>query len=198
MARELVIEAYSGGKIDVKKGQVLEIINVEGEQICDFFAFKADDVMEFLSPSHCRAVLRRIIPKVGDKLVSVYRRPMVEIIEDTSDGIHDIIFPPCDKARYAIEFGMESHPNCRTNLFNAMSSHEIPYAYLPESINFWQNTPVKEDGTIGRGKSTAKPGDKIVLRALMDIIAVGTSCSQDQNDVNAYNPTDIKFVVRDL
>lgn len=193
---EIIVKGSSAQKIDLKAGQILEIINIQGKQICDFFAFNARDIAEFLSPAHSRVALRRIIPKVGDKLVSVYRNPMIELIEDTSDGMHDMLIPPCDKQRYAMEFGMPDHPNCRTNLYNVMSSHLIPYAYLPDPINFFQNTPVHPDGTIGKGVSTARPGDKVVLQALMDIIAVCTSCAQDLNEVNDYKPTELKLIIR--
>ena len=79
---EVVIKGAHGGRIEMKEGQILEIINVEGTQICDFFAFNTGDLMEALSPPHIRSVLGRIVLKVGDVLVSRYRRPMFELLED--------------------------------------------------------------------------------------------------------------------
>ena len=76
MNKEVLIKAAHGGRINVAAGQNLEIENVEGTQICDFFAFNADNVREFLSPAHCRSKLFRTTLSVGDQLVSVLRRPM--------------------------------------------------------------------------------------------------------------------------
>jgi uncharacterized protein YcgI (DUF1989 family) len=77
-----------------------------------------------------------------------------------------------------------------------MAEYRIPYLYLPEPLNFFQNTPILPDGTIQYLRSPAKPGDRVVLRALMDLIAAGSSCPM-LGGVNGEKPTDLKFVVRD-
>ena len=197
MTNEILIKGGHGGRIEVRKGQLLEIVNVKGEQICDFFAFNFDDVSEYLSPSHCRAKLNSIVPKIGDVLVTRLYNPIFEIVEDTV-GRHDMIFAPCDPARYLQGFGVTDHRSCRTNLAEVMADKNIPYAYLPDPINFFQNTPVMPDGTIEYGRSSlAKAGDKVVLRAHMDAIAVGSACAMDLVPLNGAQLTDIRFVVRD-
>lgn len=192
---EVVIKGAHGGRIEMKKGQILEIINVEGTRICDFFAFNTGDLMEALSPPHIRSVLGRIVLKVGDVLVSRYRRPMFELLEDTC-GVHDIIFPPCDPEVYVQRFGLHNHRSCRTNLAEAMADKNIPYAYLPDPVDLFQNTPVTADGMIQRFASTAKPGDRVVMRALMPVLAAGSSCPMI-GGMNGERSTDIRFVVRD-
>jgi len=192
---DLLIKGAHGGRVEVKMGQILEIINVEGTQICDFFAFNADDLMETLSPPHIRSALGRIFLKVGDVLVSRYRRPMIELLDDTC-GVHDIIFPPCDPETYVQRFGIHNHRSCRTNLAEVMADKNIPYAYLPDPVDFFQNTPVTADGIIQRLASTAKPGDKVVLRALQPCFAVGSSCPMI-GGVNGDRSTDIRFRVSD-
>lgn len=197
MTNEILIKGGHGGRIEVRKGQLLEIVNVKGEQICDFFAFNFDDVSEYLSPSHCRAKLNSIVPKIGDVLVTRLYNPIFEIVEDTV-GRHDMIFAPCDPARYLQGFGVTDHRSCRTNLAEVMADKNIPYAYLPDPINFFQNTPVMPDGTIEYGRSSlAKAGDKVVLRAHMDAIAVGSACAMDLVPLNGEHLTDIRFVVCD-
>ena len=96
---EVLIKGGHGGRIEARKGQIIEIINIDGQQICDFFAFNMADLGETLSPGHTRSGLRRIVLKVGDVLVSCYRNPMFEILEDTC-GQHDVTFPPCDPTVY--------------------------------------------------------------------------------------------------
>lgn len=192
---EVLIEAAHGGKIEVKKGQILEVVNVEGQQICDFFAFNVDDLTEVLSPAHIRSVLSRVVLKVGDVLVSRYRRPMFELLEDTC-GVHDIMIPPCDPITYVHRFGIHGHRSCRTNLAEVMADKDIPYAYLPDPVNFFQNTPVAVDGTIERHTSPARPGDKVVLRALQHVIAAASACPMIGGP-NGDRITDIRFVVRD-
>lgn len=189
---EILIKGGYGGRIEVAKNQILEIQNVEGQQACNFFAFNLDDMSETLSPSHIRTELRRILLKVGDVLVSRYRNPMFEILEDTC-GRHDIMFPPCDPVRYNVD--VKNHRSCRTNLAEVIADRGIPYAYLPESINWFQHMPMTPDGTIQRPESSSFPGDKVVLRALQPVLAVGSACPMIC--VNREVPTDIRFVVRD-
>ena len=196
MGKEVLVKATHGGRIDVTAGQILEIENVEGTQIFDFFAFNAQDVREFLSPGHCRSKLGRTTLAVGDELVSVLRRPMFELLTDTC-GQNDFLAAPCDPMRYLLDFGMQQHRSCRINLAEVMAPERIPYEYLPDPINFFQNSPILADGRVGRGRSSARPGDKIMLRALMNVIAAGSSCPQDQTDANGFNVTDIRLRVRD-
>ena len=195
--REVLVKGGHWGRIEVPAGGLLEIVNVEGCQICDFFAFRADDVGEFVSPAHTRAELMRLTLGAGDRLVSVRRAPMFEIVEDTV-GSHDMIFPACDPPRYRLGFGLDDHRSCRANLAEAMADRGIAYEHLPDPINFFQNTPVGAGGAIAYGAaSLAGPGDRVVLQALVDVIAVASACAMDLTGINGERLSDIRLVLRD-
>ena len=49
MSQEYIIPARSGKKIDVKKGQTITVIDIEGGQVVDFFAEVTGNPNEFLS-----------------------------------------------------------------------------------------------------------------------------------------------------
>lgn len=193
---EKMIEGARAGRIDVNEGQFLHIVNVDGKQVCDFFAFNRANIRESLSPGHQRSVTRRMFLKPGDILYSVLRRPLFELIEDPI-SCNDFSLPACDAERYRMDFSLEGHRSCRANLEEVTRDLSIPYEYLPDPFNFFQPTPVQADGTYGTGTSPAKPGDRIILRALMDVIAVGSSCPQDQIPLNNFNPSRLKLVVCD-
>jgi len=91
-----LIPARKGAAARLKKGQVLTVINTHGAQVVDFWAFNDPDLGECMSMEHTRASLCRIIPKVGDHLVTNQRRPILTLIEDTSPGIHDTMIASCD------------------------------------------------------------------------------------------------------
>ena len=195
--REILVKGGYWGRIDVSAGERLEIVNVEGSQICDFFAFRAGDTGEFLSPAHTRGELMRLTLGAGDLLVSVRRAPMFEIVEDTV-GSHDMIFPACDPPRYRLGFGLDDHRSCRANLAEAMADRGIAYEHLPDPINFFQNTPAGADGAIAYGRaSAAGPGDKVVLEALVDVIAVASACPMDLTGINGERLSDIRLAVRE-
>ncbi|EGB18431.1 MAG: DUF1989 domain-containing protein [[Clostridium] symbiosum] len=49
MSKEYIISACSGMKIDVKQGQSITVIDIEGGQVVDFFAEADGNENEFLS-----------------------------------------------------------------------------------------------------------------------------------------------------
>ncbi|MFQ5996791.1 MAG: DUF1989 domain-containing protein [Dehalococcoidales bacterium] len=52
LVQRRVIPGAHGGAVIVKEGQYLKVIDVQGKQVCDFFAFNPTDLTEFLSTSH--------------------------------------------------------------------------------------------------------------------------------------------------
>jgi len=197
VATEVVIKGRYGGRAELRKGQRLEVFNVEGGQICDFFAFNRDNPREHLSPSHTRSVLGRLYVRKGDVLSTVLRRPIFEILEDTC-GQNDLTIPACDPQRYLSDYGLTDHRSCRMNLAEQVTDIDIPYEYLPDPVNLFQRTPVLEGGRYIRETSPSKAGDKVVLRALMNLIAVGSACPQDLAGSNSVPITDIKFIIHDV
>src|SRR5207249_5294250 len=73
----MVAGGYGGGW-EARAGELITIIDLEGEQTGDFVAFVSEDPEEWLSPVHCREVLRSIFVRAGDVLVSNRRRPVLE------------------------------------------------------------------------------------------------------------------------
>jgi uncharacterized protein YcgI (DUF1989 family) len=189
---EVLIEGGFAGRMNLLKGEILEVENVDGHQVCDFFAFKKDEVKEFLSPSHMRSVMRRTFIKENDLLYSILRNPMLRVVRDEV-GIHDFCVPACDPMRYSMDFNVSDHKSCRCNLADITKDLNIPYEYLPDPLNLFQETSVNSKGLITGGISPALPGQKIVLEALMDLIVVGSACPQDLAPTNNFNPTRIRL-----
>ena len=132
----VLVKGGHGGRIDARQGELLEIVNVEGKQVCDFFAFNRDNLREHLSPGHTRSVLRRVVIRPGDKFYTVIRDPMFELVEDTC-GVNDFCMPQCDPQRYAMDFDAPGHRSCRMNLMEATKGLDLVYEYLPEPVNFF-------------------------------------------------------------
>jgi uncharacterized protein YcgI (DUF1989 family) len=55
------------------------------------------------------------------------------------------------------------------------------------------NVPVAADGAVQRHPPASKPGDYVVMRAEMDLVAVFSACPQDITPINgeARQPKDI-------
>ena len=82
--------------VEVTAGQVLQIVDLEGQQVGDLMAYRPSDPDEYLSPAHTLSCLVKLMPGVGDELFSNLRTPLMRITRDDV-GTHDMIVPCCDQ-----------------------------------------------------------------------------------------------------
>lgn len=193
------IPARKGKAAHVKKGQKIKVINTKGQQVVDFWAFNAEDFREFLSMEHTRVAIGRIIPKVGDALVTNKRRPILAFAEDNSGGIHDTLLAACDRWRYETLGCKEYHDNCTDNLAAAMGALGLTAPETPSPFNLFMNIPVVDGNAIEFRPPVSTPGSYVVLRAELDCVAAFSCCPQDLTPVNgaAMRPTEAHFEVLD-
>lgn len=195
-ATEILIPGGHGAAFPVSRGQFLEIVDAEGQQVADFVAFASQDRREWASTTHTRSSTLRLGLQVGDVLESNWRRPMFRIVRDDV-GSHDVITSMCDERRYRIDYGVEDHRSCRTNLTEAYGPWGIVEWEIPDPFNLFQNAPIRPDRSFGNEIPPGKAGDAIVLEVLIDSIAGISACPQDLNPCNGFNPTPILARVHD-
>jgi uncharacterized protein YcgI (DUF1989 family) len=186
MARteRITIPARRGKAARLNKGQSIRVINTHGEQVVDTWAFVADDLYEFMSMEHWRPTALRIIPEVGDALVTNKRRPILSLTEDTSSGIHDTLMAACDSYRYALIGCTEYHDNCTDNLIAAMRQIGLTPPEVPSPLNLFMNIPVIDGRRLDFCAPRNKPGDYVTLRAEMDCVVAFSACPQDILPIN--------------
>ena len=193
---EYTIPARQGRAVRLKRGQILTIVNPQGHQVCDFFAITEASPAEFLSMEHCRTALGRIYVKSGDSLVTNRRRALIEITEDSSPGVHDILIAACDHTRYQQLGCTEYHDNCADNFRMSLAAIGATPIHVPCPFNIWMNVPVTKDGAYDWEAPVSKPEDHIMLRALEDCIAVMSACPQDMTGVNGVGTVPAELLVR--
>jgi len=191
------IPARQGRAVRVAKGQTVKVINTRGQQVVDTWAFNADDMHEFMSMEHSRVALGRIIPGIGDQLVTNRRRPILTLVEDTSGGIHDTLFAACDRWRYEILGCKEYHDNCTDNLWACLAALGLVPPETPAPLNLFMNIPVIDGNRVEPPVST--PGSYVALRAEIDCVIAFSACPQDLLPINglAMRPTEAHFEVVD-
>lgn len=94
--RQPTIPARRGNAAFATQGQTIKVTNTHGEQVVDARVFTRADLTEFMSMEHSRAGMLRLIPKIGDRLLTNRRRAILSVLEDTSGGIHDRLMAACD------------------------------------------------------------------------------------------------------
>jgi len=175
--------------LEVKTDQLLQITDVYGKQVADFVAFAAADRGEFLSTAVTRSANSTIMLPKGATLYSNRRTPMFELVDDTV-GRHDMLFAACDPTRYE-ELGEPGHANCRTALAEALAPYDVGYDRVPDPINWFMNVAIRQRGELEIREPLSERNDRVVLRAMMDVVVAVTACPQDRNPTNAFNPTEI-------
>jgi uncharacterized protein YcgI (DUF1989 family) len=195
IAETLHVPAREGRAARVDAGDRFRIIDVEGGQVADTWAFVAGDPGEYHSAQHTRAVVDRLFPLPGEQFVTNRRRPILTLEEDNSPGIHDMLIAACDPARYEGLGVQGGHASCEENLQRALGAlgvQPIP-RFAPQPINLFMNTPARADGTIEWLPAETQAGDYVVLRAELDLIVAVSACPQDIVGINQGGPTPIEI-----
>ena len=178
------IPARRGKATRLSAGQSVRVINTFGQQVVDTWAFNAADMMEFMSMEHTRIFIGRIIPKVGDPLVTNHRRPILTLTEDTSGGIHDTLVAACDRWRYELLGAVGYHDNCTDNLAGGLAELGLKPPETPSPLNLFMNIPVIDGNAIDVLPPVSTPGSYVTLRAQLDCIVAFSACPQDMVPIN--------------
>lgn len=187
----ITVPAREGRAFRVPKGGTARIIDLEGGQVADLFAFMDADVSEHHSAQHTRAVNDRLFPRQGEPFVSNRRRAMMVVEADDTPGIHDMLIAACDPYRYQ-QLGVEGHHNsCAQNLVDALEELGLETAVIPQSINLFMQIPVAPDGDLAWDPAPTEAGASITFRALEDLVMVVSACPQDIVPINHCDPTSI-------
>ena len=183
------IPAGRGAAVALAAGEALRLINTFGSQVVDTWALNRQDISEYLSVEHTRRMLFDLFPGKGDRLFSNRRTPMLLIEEDSSGVRHDMLLACCDSWLYRHYGCAEGHANCRDNFLAALAAIGIAASHVPNPLNLWMNIPVSENRKIALEPPASKPGDLVVLRALIDCILVFSACPMDVTPINGPDRT---------
>jgi len=176
--KQVIVPARSGKAVKIREGACVKLINTLGSQVVDTWAFNASDMKEFMSMEHTRVMLGKVNPKCGDDLFSNRRRVLLNIIEDTSAGVHDTLRAACDPERYRL-LGFDKHESCANNLVRALLELGCEPEHQPCPLNVFEACPVRADGTLIVVPPSVKPGEYVTFKALLDVIVVFSACPMD-------------------
>jgi uncharacterized protein YcgI (DUF1989 family) len=190
----LVIAPQSGRGFHIKQGQRVRVIDPEGQQVADMWAFDTNGELDWISTSQTRDITERLFPVVGESFYSERAKPLLTLVENNSPGPHDMLFPACDTGLYE-RAGLPNHPNCRDNLLAAVREAGISLPVVPDPVNFFQNSMPQPDGRLEVFASNNPPGGSVTLHAETDLFLVLTACSVDFHPTNGDVCTGIEVEI---
>jgi uncharacterized protein YcgI (DUF1989 family) len=193
MVKKYHLEPQTGIGLTVEKGQLLKIIDPQGEQVSDLTAFALDDKSEWLSSGRTIDYANKIYLTTGNVLYSNRSSPMLTIVEDTV-GRHDFLLTPCSPETFKIIYdNHEYHPSCFENLHTNLAPFGITPDMIPTTLNVFMNVIVQETGELRIDPPPSKAGDFIIFRAEMDLILGITACSAEMSNNYSFKPIDIEI-----
>jgi uncharacterized protein YcgI (DUF1989 family) len=178
----------SGTAFELNQGDVLRVIDPEGEQVADLTAFNRNDVDEWLSSGRTIDYANTIYVTTNHVLYSNRSRGMFTIINDEV-GRHDFLLTPCSPETFQIIYKNQSyHPSCFENLSANLLRYGITPDRIPTTFNIFMNVEVGTDGRISVLPPLSRPGQSISLRAEMDLIVGLTACSAELSNNYKFKP----------
>jgi uncharacterized protein YcgI (DUF1989 family) len=191
VVRQLHLEPQTGAGLLVTAGQYLEIVDPQGEQVSDLISFARADPAEWLSSGRTIDYANTIYLTTGHVLYSNRSRPMWTIVEDMV-GRHDFLFTPCSPETFTILYKTTGHhPSCFENLARNLAPFGITADAIPTTFNVFMNVDVLPSGELQILPPRGRPGDRIVLRAEMDLIVGVTACSAELSNNGSFKPIDV-------
>ena len=184
MAELVTIPARRGKAARLRAGQHVRVVNTHGAQVVDTWAFSAADPTEWMAMDASRAWFLKLVPALGDTLLTNRRRPILMLVEDTSGGAHDTLMAACDQERYGLLGVKGHHDNCRDNLHAALDELGLTIPATPPPLNLFMNIPWTPAGALSWAEPVSTPGSYVRLRAEMDCVVAFSACPQDILPIN--------------
>lgn len=191
------IEPISGKAVPVRRGEVLRIEQLGGETCVDFNAFNLHDYKEALDCGFTRSS-QSFDPRRGEFVwTNAPRgRPMFAILEMPETCELDITGHRCNRVYQELGWGLPEHPNCQDSLAEAIREYGLTPDDVHDSFNMWMATTVDEEGRRQFRWNPGRPGDRVELLALFDVLAATVICgSGELVGINNYKYEPIRIEV---
>jgi uncharacterized protein len=196
MLLDFVMEPGTGRAIELRKGQVLRIEQIEGGQCVDFNCFNLHDYREFMHTGRTRTE-HGINPGPGDYMWSAppRERPIIYILADTVH-CNDVMYPRCSPFLFENTFGFHTHTNCHDIQSEAQREYGLTPDDVHDSFNLFMNTGVDAAGKLFIKRQRSKPGDHVELLAMIDVLAVPNVCGTDVMRTSNFSIKSVRVSVR--
>ncbi|MBA6151418.1 DUF1989 domain-containing protein [Gelidibacter maritimus] len=192
-----IIQPQSGAAFELKKGDVLTVIDPKGQQVSDMVVFNRDDTKEKLSAGKTMDFEESILLTKGNFLWSNRSRKMMEIMEDTN-GRNDFLLAPCSPETFKIMYNNpDYHPSCLINLYRNLQPYHIEIDDIPTAFNVFMNVQFDAKGKLKVLPPTSQAGDLVRFKAEMDLIVALTACSAEDSNGGTFKPIHYTITHRD-
>ncbi|MFC5652032.1 urea amidolyase associated protein UAAP2 [Paenibacillus solisilvae] len=196
----ITVLAGDGWMHELLPGQVLRIVDVEGNQAADTLFYDADNPEDHYSAIATITGQGNIYLTAGSVLRTESGKELLTIVADAC-GRHDTVGGSCSAQSNTVRYAHDKLPmhNCRDTFMLQLAKHDGGYNKrdLAPNINFFMNVPVTADGGLKFDDGVSGPGCYVEVKATRRTMVLISNCPQLNNPCNAYNPTPIQLLIWD-
>jgi urea carboxylase-associated protein 1 len=190
------VEARGPWSAVVAAGDVLTIVDLEGNQAVDCLLYAAADTTVRYSAASTIAAQQSIVLTTGSVLRADTGAALMTVLADEV-GVHDTIGGACSQESNTLRYGQHTREQhaCVENFLIEGSRWGLGKRDLVSNINWFMNVPVDPDGALGIVDGLSAPGKRVALRAAVDTLVLVSNCPQINNPCNGFNPTPVRMIV---
>ena len=189
-ATSLVVDPGGSWADVLAAGDLLRIVDLEGQQAVDFLCYNARDTRDRYNAANTMKMAGSVYVNKGAVLYGEYATPLMQVAAATSPN-HDTIGGCCSAEMNWLRYGKRT-PNCRANFIHELAKFGMGEADIVANVNWFMSVPIGRDGRMAIADSPSKAGDLVDVEALTDVIAVISNCPQRYNPAAGYNPTPVR------
>ncbi|MFT8336053.1 urea amidolyase associated protein UAAP2 [Acetobacter orientalis] len=192
-----VIPAGEPFLFEVKAGQILRLLDLEGNQAIDTLFYNAQAPRERYDPQRTIRRQNSVYLTCGTVLYSNMGNPMLTIVADTC-GRHDTLGGACAQESNTVRYAHDRRfmHSCRDNFLCAcLHDGRLDKRDIGANINFFMNVPVTSDGGLTFEDGISAAGKYVEMRAEQHVMVLISNCPQLNNPCNGWNPTPAEVLV---
>ena len=190
------VEARGPWSAVVAAGDVLTIVDLEGNQAVDCLLYAAGDTTVRYSAAVTIARQQSIVLTTGSVLRAETGAPLMTVVADEV-GVHDTIGGACSQESNTLRYGQHTREQhaCVEKFLIEGYRWGLGKRDLVSNINWFMNVPVDPDGALGIVDGLSAPGKRVALKAEVDTLVLVSNCPQINNPCNGFNPTPVRMIV---
>ena len=189
MTRTVLVPAGQGAACIVRRGELLRVVDPEGQQVADFNAWSLAEPRERFWSARTR-IMEAAHLTTGNRLwSSPSMQVMFTITADTvkpkpsplGGKSHDLLWARCSARLWELRDGKPNMPNCQDNLARAIEPHGLTVHDVHDAFNIFMKTGLGPDDRLFQEDPESEPGDYLELRAEIDCLVAVSSCPGQGN-----------------
>ena len=195
-----MIPAGDGWMHPLMKGQVLRIVDLEGNQGLDFLCYDLHNPEDHYSATQTIVRQKKLYINAGTVLVTESGKELLKMVADTCT-CHDTMGGACATESNTVRYGHHTlhMKTCRDTFLMEISEHADQYSKvdLVPNVNLFAQILKLPDGRFEFLDGISAPGSYVEFEAINDTMILISNCPQINNPCSGFAPTTNQVLIFD-